>query len=66
MAELVDALGSGSSEHKLVGVRIPLSAPFFYKKREKLEWGCAQAFLHLEDLLFQQNHFTGFRFISIL
>ena len=30
MAELADALGSGSSELKLVGVRLPPSAPKIY------------------------------------
>ena len=29
MAELVDALASGASGFMVVGVRVPLSAPFF-------------------------------------
>lgn len=33
VVELVDALVSGTSERKLVGVRIPPSAPFIYKYR---------------------------------
>ena len=36
MAELVDALGSGSSERSLVGVRFPPSAPFLILKEVSL------------------------------
>jgi hypothetical protein len=45
VAELVDALGSGSSEGSLVGVRVSPSAPFVWKGRNPnglrlffLEW----------------------------
>jgi hypothetical protein len=36
VAELVDALGSGSSVGSHVGVRVPSSAPFFYFKFKAL------------------------------
>ena len=67
MAELVDALGSGSSESYLVGVRIPLRAQYFQKSRiilNKSPQNLSRAYKEAEE--FAKSHYENFPVVSFL